>query len=213
MNHIVLLANGSSPGVPFLRRALRGSQAFLCTDGAYRAARGAGTRPDWLIGDLDSLPRGTRLAPGLRVCLDDDPNTNDLEKAVRFISRSRFGSRIGRREAWILGALGGRPDQTLANLQVVEKYADDLSLKLVDPSGTGQVVKGRVVFNSRPGETVSLFPIGRARVTTSGLVYRLRNEILLPGSRGLSNRATGSRVELKLLGRAWLFRNRPPWSK
>ena len=117
------------------------------------------------------------------------------------------------REAWILGALGDRLDHTLSNLQILQAYAQKLRLRLVDPSGTAEVVTGNVAFTSRPGDTISLFPVGRARVTTSGLKYPLKNEILTPGSRGLSNLATGKRVRLRIRGRVWLFRNRPPWQK
>jgi thiamine pyrophosphokinase len=184
----------------------------ICADGGYMAAQAAGLRPQIIIGDLDSLPKGAKLRAGVRILLDDDRERSDLEKVLRFAEQSRFARRWRSAEVWIAGALGGRLDQLLSNLQLIPNHAGSLRVLLVDPSGTAEVVSGQTSFETKKGEVVSLFPIGEARIRSQGLKFPLRGEKLAPGSRGLSNVALGRRVSLRVVGRAWLVRRRAPWA-
>jgi len=209
---IVVLAHGEPPPAALLKRAVRGASAFLCTDGAYGFARSLGLKPGWVVGDLDSLDPSEPLLPGVRVLLDPDPGASDLEKTLRLVAKGRFLGRLGGLEVWVLGAMGGRLDHTLANLQVAERFSGTLRLALADGSGTARLVRGRASFRARRGETVSLFPVGKAALRTRGLRYPLRGEPLEPGSRGLSNRASGRRFSVEVRGTAWLVRSAPPWA-
>lgn len=82
----------------------------LCADGGYDAAVRYGIVPDLVIGDFDSMPEShvqgceKRVLP---VHKDDTDMVVCLEE----------GRRRGYREFVIAGALGGRLDHTLANVQ------------------------------------------------------------------------------------------------
>jgi thiamine pyrophosphokinase len=111
----------------------------------------------------------------------------DLELAVRYARQH------GADEVLILGAMGERWDQTLANLTLLAAF--DLPagrLRLIDGSQEVCLVRGgeTLPLDGRPGDTVSLIPIGGDAdgVTTEGLEYPLRGETLRFGlTRGVSN--------------------------
>ena len=93
----------------------------------------------------------------------------------------------------ILAALGGRWDQTLANvLLLARRGLDSVRVRLAD--GKQQITllrgPGQIALDGQPGDTVSLIPIGGDAwgVTTIGLEYPLSNGTLRFGSTlGISN--------------------------
>ena len=113
--------------------------------------------PDLIKGDLDSLRPDVRAryeALGVRVVLDPDQETNDLDKALRSVisERERLlldrswggeddGDREGGRgsppaapaslEVSIYGAFGGRFDQEMASMQALYRWGDALSHRIV----------------------------------------------------------------------------------
>ncbi|MBQ8655254.1 MAG: thiamine diphosphokinase [Clostridia bacterium] len=83
---------------------------LICADGGYAAARRCGLEPDLVVGDFDSMPEGHQVqGEVLRLPVHKD----DTDMAVCF----REGRKRGYRSFRIAGALGGRMDHTLANLQ------------------------------------------------------------------------------------------------
>jgi thiamine pyrophosphokinase len=106
----------------------------------------------------------------------------------------------------ILGALGvERPEHGVANLLLLaDPRLDGLDVAIV---GHGSVIRrigteagpGRIGITGRPGDLVSLFPLGTAvsGVTTAGLRFPLQGETLRLGpSRGLSNELTGNQARV-----------------
>jgi thiamine pyrophosphokinase len=63
-------------------------------------------------------------------------------------------------------------------------------------------VRGSAEFETAPGQTVSLLPLGRCeRVATRGLRWPLRGEPLdLAGRTGVSNVAVGERIGVEVEG-------------
>jgi thiamine pyrophosphokinase len=94
-----------------------------------------------------------------------------------------------------------RIDQTLANLALLVKYGKEANLTFVDSTGEIEIVQSRTTFRAKVGTTVSLIPTSRAvRVTTKGLRYALKNEMLEFGSRGVSNEVIAPAVEIRVRG-------------
>lgn len=151
-----------------------------------------GLKVGWIVGDMDSFPSGLRIPRGTRLVLDDDPDATDLEKAVRFLAKS------GCREAVLAGTQGSRMDHSLAAFQILERYAPVLKLSLVHRGWQAQVLTGNATLRTRPGRTLSILPLGRARLSLSGVRYPLRDERLKPGSRGVSNVAASSSVRIRV---------------
>lgn len=213
---ILLLLNGEIRFAAQVRRLARRAGAVLCADGGARHAAKLGLVPRAVIGDMDSLPkRLPHWKKTLFVC-DFDPNASDFEKALRFIARKRLrraakrilgtSSKAGS-AVWIAGALGGRLDHETVNWALMERYSAFLRLGLAEGDGAWIAGKGRHSIECAKGRMVTLLSVTpSARVTTHGLLYPLRKEMLGRSSRGLSNRAASAKPWIEVhSGRVWVL--------
>jgi thiamine pyrophosphokinase len=158
---------------------IAGEDVVIAADGGASAA----PRIDLLIGDLDSLPAGTKAPLVERHPPEKD--ASDLELALDAALRYRP------ERVLVLGGAGGRLDHLLGVLLLLgsDRYsAVELDARLGGASV--HVVRRRRELRGSLGETISLFALhGRADgVRTRGLAYPLDGETLEAGSsRGLSN--------------------------
>jgi thiamine pyrophosphokinase len=205
-SRILIFANGSLPDLEAARRVVRPGDIILAADGGMHHALALGLIPFVVIGDLDSLTEHQRritAAAGTQfVEHPRDKNETDLELAIRFAVRE------GARSIVVLGALGGRLDQTLGNLAMltdpslagVEIRLDDgveevFFLRAVSPQ------RARARLDGRSSDLVSLLPWGTPAigVTTEGLRWPLSGEILYPEkTRGISNEMVGATASVSL---------------
>jgi thiamine pyrophosphokinase len=98
----------------------------------------------------------------------------------------------GAQEILLLGALGGRLDQTLANLLILAQREWPVPICLAEDNQLAQVLSPQktLVLEGQVGSTVSIVPLSPAvkGITFSGLAYPLENATLHLGStRGISN--------------------------
>lgn len=203
MSQALILLGGELGDAASVRRLAKPGVPVLCADGGLRHAVRLKLKPWVVVGDMDSLPSPLPRWKDTVYFLDADQDRSDFEKTLDF-ARER-----GVRAAWVAGAMGGRLDHQLVNLALIERYGKSMMLGL---AGNGRAVlagPGLHTFNGPKGRTLTLLAAPKARATTSGLRYRLKNETLSPGSRGLSNEATSKRVRVKIhSGRAWVIE---PW--
>jgi thiamine pyrophosphokinase len=196
----VIFANGlisqptPLPGNDLAKR-LAGRQVeeliVIAADGGTVHCQRLGIIPDVVIGDFDSLDEPELLAAqkdGAQLIRHPArKDFTDLELALRYAVER------GAQEILVLGALGNRWDQSLANLLL--PAADSLAsvnITLLDwPQEIRLVRPGRSLeIQGNPGDTVSLIPLGiqPLGITTQGLEYPLDNETLeFGGTRGISN--------------------------
>ncbi|MBN1440792.1 MAG: thiamine diphosphokinase [Anaerolineales bacterium] len=188
-NRAVIFANGILPNVPAAQRLLREGDFWIAADGGCRHALACGRAPDVLVGDLDSIPNGIRQtldrAGTVVKSFPAEKNETDLELAIRFAVREGFAAVL------ILGGLGGRTDQTLANLALLfDAELAGINIRIDDGREEAVRVWKRTMLRGAPGDTVSLLAWGvpAEGVTTEGLKYPLSGERLLPHkTRGISN--------------------------
>jgi thiamine pyrophosphokinase len=175
----IIIANGLLPDPAAHSRLLRADDWVIAVDGGAAHAQAMGVLPHEVIGDMDSLPaalRATLQAAGTRFhTYPADKDETDL----------------GAAEVLILGALGGRLDQTLANLFLLAHPAlAGVDVRLVEGAQTAFLIRQQALIEGQPGDTVSLIPLGGdARgVTAEGLRWPLHGETLrLGATRGVSN--------------------------
>jgi thiamine pyrophosphokinase len=192
----LLIANGLLPPLRIVRELASSSDFVACADGGTRYAIRLGIQPDVVIGDLDSLSATMRRhLKRAKIVKSADQNKTDLEKAILFLLRRKA------KHITVVGATGKRIDQTIANIALLVKYGRKASLTFVDPTGEIEIVQSRTEFRAKVGTTVSLIPASRpVRVTTKGLRFALKNEMLEFGSRGVSNEVITPRVEIRVRG-------------
>ncbi len=196
MNHtrrVVIIANGAAPDEATVRRWLRpgdGTQTqLICADGGARAALVLGHKPEVVVGDLDSLDEAMQAqlrAAGCRLIVYPvAKDWTDLELALKWAAEQEAT------EIVVLGALGGRLDQELANiLLLLLPELHDISTRIVDDRQEMFVARGQAEIVGQPGDIVSLIPLGGnvEGIVTEELMYPLRGEPLVSGpARGISN--------------------------
>jgi thiamine pyrophosphokinase len=183
----ILFANGG-----YTRpAALRPDDLIIAADGGARHCLNLGLTPHLVVGDFDSIDEDQlttlRQAGVELVQYPTNKDFTDLELALRHARQN------GADEILVLAALGGRWDQTLANvlLPAAKDFAS-LKIRLIDGSQEISLIHAgqRLEILGRPGDTVSLIPLqGDAHgITTQALEYPLNCETLHFGStRGVSN--------------------------
>lgn len=191
----LVFANGKLNNGRAVRAALAeaGEGALVvAADGGMRHALALGRAVDVVVGDLDSLrgaPEGVEVvqSPAAK-------DETDLELALEHA--------VARGATWmrIIGALGGRLDQTLGNVMLLALPAlRGLDVRLVGGEQTAWLVAGHTGIDGAVGDTLSLLPLGgdAEGVRTSGLQYPLHGETLHFGpARGMSNVLAAPRAEV-----------------
>lgn len=198
----LLIINGELPSTPLIARLAGEAEIVVATDGAGLRLIERGIVPDVVIGDLDSLgARRAMLPASVSVLERPSQEENDFEKGLRWLMER------GSREVTVIGHAGGMIDHTLNNFSIVARYASKVILRLVDDSSIGYVVERKLALDTLPGQRISLIPLPSARLTTAGLRWELREEMLALGAReGASNAATGTSVLVTIAeGRVILF--------
>jgi thiamine pyrophosphokinase len=188
----IILANGILEDAPRIRDRVRQLKEFrvFAADGGSHHAENLGLTVEKVIGDLDSLGEMTRekLAQA-GVSFDTHPamkDETDLELTLLYVQKLGFSRVI------LLGALGGRVDMMLTNIQLLAHSAfQDLKLEIWHGSQTAWVQRPPgAELPGIVGDTISLIPLaGPAEgITTEHLLYPLHSETLFPGpGRGISN--------------------------
>ncbi|HEX2911967.1 MAG TPA: thiamine diphosphokinase [Chloroflexia bacterium] len=174
--------------------ALQNDAWLICADSGAEAALAWGLRPDYLVGDMDSISPATLAElsayPATKVIrLPAEKDETDLEIALY------TALDLGATDITILGGLGGRLDHTLGNLYLLAapRLAEgQVRVKILAEDSEIYLLRGgeTLELSGEPGNILSLIPFSaEARgIRTEGLYYPLRSETLLLGpTRGVSN--------------------------
>jgi thiamine pyrophosphokinase len=196
---LVVLAGASFAAARLVAEAARARAVVAADAGAVRCLD-AGVVPAAVVGDFDSLQDAdrARLDPAT-LHRSDDPETNDLEKALAFVA-ARHGADAEVVLAAGGGVDGGRMDHAIANLGplLAEPHA---RRSMVD--GDGRLValrSGRLVATGLVGRRLSVLPWTLHGVTVSerGVRYPLDRALLRLGGRGVSNEIAGDEAVVEI---------------
>ncbi len=187
----VIFANGELNQAPELDEIMSQAELVIAADGGANHCDKFGITPDILLGDLDSIdPALLTSYQDKGIAIERHPiqkNATDLELALDLAVEK------GARTIWLIAALGGRWDMSLANLMLAAsaKYQDqhiflagqDCTMQILHPSQI-HTIRGRAE------QKISLLALqGDVHgVTLTGFAYLLSGQTLLFGSsRGVSN--------------------------
>ncbi len=185
----IIFANGDLADPQAVREMLQPDDYLIAADGGLRHMQALGLKPHLLIGDLDSLEDGQRAqleSEGVAVERHPrDKDETDLELALLAAAKK------GCKHIRVVAALGGRLDQTLANLFLLEMDGlEGIDVRLDDGREEILIIHEAATLHGKPGDTVSLLARDGCTngVTTQGLKYPLNRETLCPNrTRGVSN--------------------------
>jgi thiamine pyrophosphokinase len=186
----VIFINGIIADYSGLKKWIHEGDYLVCADGGVRHCLALGLQPSVIVGDLDSAsPEVVEDLAARGVAVERHPpakDQTDLELAIERVLVD------GAEEILLLGALGGRLDQTLANLLILAQREWPIPIRLAEENQLAQVLSPQktLVLDGQIGSTVSVVPLSSVvkGITFSGLAYPLENATLHLGStRGISN--------------------------
>ena len=198
----IIIANGQIHEGDFYRSLVTPTDLIICADGGASNAIALGLQPQVVIGDLDSLDESLRLRLEKMHCQfivhPTRKDETDLELALR------YAVDIGVGEILILGALGGRIDQTLANVLLLAlPELRSVKAKILDGRQEVFLIKDETLIEGQVGDILSLLPLTEkvTGIYTEGLEYPLGNGALYLGpTMGVSNTLTARQA------RVWIGR-------
>jgi thiamine pyrophosphokinase len=185
----IIFANGDAADPEIVRHWVEQADLIIAADGGTRNALAVGLMPHVVIGDLDSLAETDReqldRSSVQLIVYSTRKDYTDLELALRYALEQ------GATEIILFSALGGRWDQSLANLILLTlPELAKISAQIVDHHLTISVIHDRAEIAGRVGDTLSLIALkgDACGVTIEGCEYPL-NEATLPfgATLGISN--------------------------
>jgi thiamine pyrophosphokinase len=186
----VIFVNGVVDDYTWIRKYLHPEDILIGADGGTRHCLAVERLPHVVVGDMDSLDPAILADLSARgVLVERHPprkDKTDLELAIEWAVRN------GATEVLLLGAVGGRLDQTFANLLVSARRDWPVPIILASGQQTAQVMRDGECFTltNGVGSIVSVVPLSEevTGVTYTGLEYALTNATLSLGTtRGISN--------------------------
>lgn len=196
----VVLLGGELAAAAAVKKLARRYRPLICADGGARHAKALDLAPDYIVGDMDSLPRPLPKWPKAIYWCDFDEDRSDFDKALD------FAHEIGLSRVYVAGAMGGGLDHAMVNLAIVAERSPELEIVVVDQGTASLLGPGDYRLSFAKGARFSLLALApAARVSLSGARYSLAKRLLRPGSRGLGNHAAGATRLTVHSGRLWLI--------
>jgi thiamine pyrophosphokinase len=120
--------------------------------------------PNYIIGDMDSIDSNI-ISSRTTIITDKNQDKFDFEKAIDFAINQKFLKVV------VLGSNGGVLEHTLNNLSILQRYAfsKNIFLSPLTNNRIGFFIENDVTFQSFKSEIVSIIPISKVKITSSGL--------------------------------------------
>ena len=188
----IIFTGGQGPKAQVVKRLIETEAKgalFVAADSGLQAALNADIKPDWVIGDMDSLEDKSRLSavPQERVIRHPhDKDFTDTELAFSLAAEK------GCDDIWILGGGGGRIDHLFGIRSLFERErfprrwitnAEDI--RCID----SKAKQNELSLKIEKGAVVSVFPLGEGQweAKSVGLKWQLNGLRWDRGFFGLSN--------------------------
>lgn len=200
----VLFLGGPFQKTKYIQKIASLAQTIAAADSGARHALRLGVKLHAVIGDLDSISSHIRRrltkTKFIRYPLEKDHSDGYL--ALQFLLSQKPS------EIVIFGTIGGRPDHSMASLDLLRDVPDSIAAKMMSHDFEIYFVRKKLILKGKKGDIVSLLPLSPsgAIVKTQGLFYPLINEKLNSGSHGLSNQMTRKKASVQVMeGALWVF--------
>lgn len=168
----------------------------VAVDAGYAHLQQLGCKPDVVLGDFDSL--GYVPDCGQVLCFPEKKDKSDMELALEHVAGA------GRARIVVYGALGGRLDHTVANVQLLARYAEaGYGITAVGQDYAARFLVGPETYELPHVDrgTVSVFALTpeATGVTERGLEYPLDDAVLTNRTTlGLSNELMGETASVSV---------------
>lgn len=200
LTHALIFANGDLNDGAAVQLALAQPAFVIAADGGADLARQTGRQVQVVVGDMDSVLPETLTAleaAGVEILRSPaEKNETDLELAL--LEAAARGAHWIR----IIGGVGNRLDQTLANVHLLSlPVLQDRDVRLVAHRQTIWLLEpGQHHLMGAEGDTLSLIPVAGdvTHISTQDMQYPLVDETLPFGpARGVSNVICGAEPQVQ----------------
>lgn len=184
----LLVINGHPPKeIP----DVRDYEKIYCTDGAYAFLLSKKIRPDYVIGDFDSVSIDD-ISSFVEIVEILDQDSTDFDKSLQFIIDK------GHKAVDVFGSTGMEHDHFLGNLSTALAFKNQIEITFIDDYSIFFFIDKNMSLENVKNRVISLIPFHQAKnVQTKGLVYPLNGMDLELGKRiGTRNIANEDRVEI-----------------
>ena len=166
-------------------------EKIYCTDGAYAFLLGKQIRPDYVIGDFDSVSIDD-ISPFVEVLERPDQDFTDFEKSLQIIEEHGYDA------VDVYGSTGQESDHFLGNLSTALEFKDRLNITFYDDYSIFFFADKSIELEGVQKRIISLIPFHKAKkVNSKGLKFPLNDLDLRLGKRmGTRNYASEDVVEI-----------------
>ena len=186
---IIILCDGDfpskGPGLKALKDAQKQKSKYtlVACDGAILSLLKNGMDADWIVGDMDTLPKKWQAKFKDRIHKEEEQDFNDQAKAFRFaLSLIAEDKKETAYSIIILGATGKREDHTLGNISYLPVFAQTLRERFPKTEATVSTVTDYGVFvpildttrlKGEIGDRISIFAFDQTlKIRSTGLEYK-----------------------------------------
>ena len=187
---IIILCDGDFPGkgpaLKILKKAQRAKRnhTVIACDRAILNLVKNGMDADYIVGDMDSLPKKYQQKYKARIHKEEEQDFNDLAKAFRFAMDLADSNTFN---IVILGATGKREDHTLGNISYLPVFAQTLrerfpkqsiNLSMVTDYGVFVPILNTTRLKGKIGDRISIFAFDQTlQIISEGLEYKTDNVV------------------------------------
>lgn len=183
-----LLINGNPPKeLPELQEYAK----IYCTDGAYAHLLQNKIRPDFVIGDFDSIQEDD-ISPKVEKIKRIDQDFTDFHKCLQVIQEHGFTA------VDVYGSTGSEHDHFLGNLTTAHQFKDELNITFLDDYSIFFFTEKQIELEGVKRRMISLYPFPKAtQVESEGLFYPLKGmDLDITQHIGTRNHATQKNVKI-----------------
>ncbi|MHB9290943.1 thiamine pyrophosphokinase [Hollandina sp. SP2] len=182
----IAFIGGTGPEPEQCRTLAKEADILVAADSGLILAEQAGVRPNWIVGDMDSLDDPLRLEgyPSDRILrYPQDKDFTDTELALLLLWEK------GCDETWLIGGGSGRMDHLFAIRSLFEREPRPQRWFTGAEDIYCLNAQEKLALNLQPGETFSIFPLGSGpwELRSQGLKWPLAGLPWDRGFFGLSN--------------------------
>lgn len=200
MARAIILAGGELSSYHKIKAMLPSAELIICADSGTRHASELSLFPHVILGDMDSIDpqQLAQYEQGGAAVLRFSSEKDELDTELAIDEAIKRGCT----ELVMIGVVGGRLDQTMANLHLLAYAAAKGAIaQILDSQHQIFLVTPQqpLIIEGNPGDLLSLIPLSEQveQVNSHGLKWELAERVFTVGKPfGISNQFTGHLAEI-----------------
>lgn len=197
---VLVISNGDIKDYNFYKKLLRDADMIICADGGANHAYQMKIKPDFIIGDLDSIKKEIlEFYENKGVVIEKFPSMKDETDTQLAMLKA---IKLGASEIIFIGVIGERLDHSYANLSLLLYLLNrNIKGKIVNEMNEIYLINKFIEIEGKKGELLSLLPYSKEvkRIYTKGLLYSLSGQSMnLEMPYGISNVFTEEKAFIEI---------------